>query len=78
MYTSHVLKDQEGRVVCPALYIYKYTIFVENIYIYIYKKTSDMIFVKTFTRPPFWGQTIYAKNATKQHNILRNMCKFKY
>ena len=40
MYTSHVLKDQEGRVVCPALYIYKYTIFVENIYIYIYKKTS--------------------------------------
>ena len=23
VYTSHVLKDQEGRVVCPALYIYK-------------------------------------------------------
>ena len=26
------------------------------------KDKADMIFVKTFTWPMFWGQTIYAKS----------------
>ena len=34
-----------------------------NICIFTAPLLPDMIFVKTFTRPTFWGQQIYAKNA---------------